>query len=79
MCRWPANCPCGHADSDQAATFRATFWAFCSCIHVWPEHLRGSALGFHNLADYIARPLLETVASGRNYTLDRQEPLTVFG
>jgi transposase len=24
------------------------------------EHLRGSALGFHNLTNYIARSLLET-------------------
>lgn len=26
----------------------------------WPEHLRGSALGFRNLANYIAQSLLET-------------------
>jgi Transposase len=38
------------------------------------EHLRGSALGFRNLTNYIARSLLEPAASGRNYTLDWDEP-----
>jgi len=38
------------------------------------EHLR-SALGFRNLANYIARSLLETGASGSSYTLDWDEPV----
>jgi transposase len=38
------------------------------------EHLRGSALGFRNLTNYIARSLLETGGFSRNYTLDREEP-----
>src|SRR4051794_31802981 len=31
------------------------------------EHLRGSALGFRNLTNYVARALVETAASGPNY------------
>ncbi len=31
------------------------------------EHLRGSALGFRNLANYIARSLLETGGSGPRF------------
>jgi hypothetical protein len=37
------------------------------------EHLRGSALGFRNLTNYIARSLLETGGFRPNYTLDREE------
>ena len=33
------------------------------------EHLRGSALGFRNLTNYIARSLLETGDSDPDYTL----------
>ena len=39
-----------------------------------PEHLRGSALGFRNLTNYIARSLLETGGFRPDYTLDREEP-----
>ena len=39
------------------------------------EHLRGSALGFRNLTNYIARSLLEPAASDPDYTLDCDEPL----
>ena len=39
------------------------------------EHLRGSALGFRNLTNYIARSLLET-GSDPDYTLDCDEPLS---
>jgi Transposase len=38
------------------------------------EHLRGSALGFRNLPNYIARSLLETGGSCPDYTLDHEEP-----
>lgn len=38
------------------------------------ERLRGSALGFRNLANYIARSLLETAGSDPDYTLDCDEP-----
>lgn len=38
------------------------------------EHLRGSALGFRNLTNYIARALLETGGFRPNYTLDADEP-----
>jgi transposase len=38
------------------------------------EHLRGSALGFRNLTNYIARCLLETGGFGPTYTLDCGEP-----
>ena len=33
------------------------------------EHVRGSALGFRNLTNYITRSLLETGASGRYHAL----------
>ena len=39
------------------------------------EHLRGSALGFRNLTNYIARSLLETGGFDPDYTLDCEEPL----
>ena len=39
------------------------------------EHLRGSALGFRNLTDYIARRYSSPEGSGRNYTLDYEEPV----
>ncbi|MDK9298010.1 transposase, partial [Propionibacterium freudenreichii] len=39
------------------------------------EHLRGSALGFRNLTNYIARSLLETGGFRPDYTLDSDEPL----
>lgn len=38
------------------------------------EHLRGSALGFRNPTNYIARPLLQTGGFRPNYTLDCGEP-----
>jgi transposase len=38
-------------------------------------HLCGSALGFQNLANCIARSLLETSGSRRNYTLDLEQPV----
>jgi Transposase len=38
------------------------------------EHLRGSALGFRNLTNYIARSLLETGGFRPRYTLDWDEP-----
>ena len=38
------------------------------------EHLRGSALGFRNLTNYIARSLLESGGFRPNYTLDCEEP-----
>ncbi|WP_206661047.1 hypothetical protein, partial [Propioniciclava flava] len=38
------------------------------------EHLRGSALGFRNLTNYIARSLLETGGFRPDYTLDSDEP-----
>ena len=38
------------------------------------EHLRGSALGFRNLTNYIARSLLETGGFRPYYTLDCEEP-----
>ena len=52
----------------------------------WLEHLRGSALDFRNLTNYIARSLHRAApgsslrasrrqASGRDYTLDSEEPL----
>lgn len=43
-------------------------------INVRLEHLRGTALGFRNLTNYIARSLLETGASDRSYTLVSDEP-----
>ena len=39
------------------------------------EHLRGSALGFRNLTNYIARCLLETGGFRPDYALDRDEPV----
>ncbi len=39
------------------------------------EHLRGSALGFRNLANYTARSLLEAGGFRPSYTLDSEEPL----
>jgi transposase len=39
------------------------------------EHLHGSALGFRNLTNYIARSLLETGGSGPDYTLNHEEPV----
>lgn len=41
------------------------------------EHLRGSALGFRNLTNYIARSLLETGGFRPPYTLDWEEPPTL--
>lgn len=41
------------------------------------EHLRGIALGFRNLTNYIARSLLETAGSYRFYTLDCDEPIII--
>lgn len=38
------------------------------------EHLRGSALGFRNLTNYIARSLLETGGFRPDYTLESDEP-----
>ena len=38
------------------------------------EHLRGSALGFRNLTNYIARSLLEAADSDPDYALDCDEP-----
>ncbi len=38
------------------------------------EHLRGSALGFRNLTNYIARSLLDPAASDHDYTLNYDEP-----
>ncbi|CAB0854731.1 ISL3 family transposase [Corynebacterium diphtheriae] len=38
------------------------------------EHLRGSALGFRNLTNYIARCLLEAGASNASCTLNYEEP-----
>lgn len=38
------------------------------------EHLRGSALGFRNLANYIARSCSKPAASDRRYTLKCDEP-----
>lgn len=38
------------------------------------EHLRGSVFGFRNLTNYIARSLLDTGASDRDYTLHCEEP-----
>jgi transposase len=40
------------------------------------EHLRGTALGFRNLTNYVARSLLETEDSDPNYTVDCDEPIT---
>jgi hypothetical protein len=42
------------------------------------EHLRGSALGFRNLTNYIARALLETGGFRPNYTLECEEPLNAL-
>jgi len=38
------------------------------------EHLRGSALGFRDLTNYIARSLLEAGGFRRSYTPDCEEP-----
>ena len=38
------------------------------------EHLRGSALGFGNLTDYIADRFRRPAGSGPDYTLDHEEP-----
>ena len=38
------------------------------------EHLRGSALGFRNQTNYIARSLLETGGLDHDYTPDCDEP-----
>jgi transposase len=43
------------------------------------EHLRGSALGFRNLTNYIARSLLRPAGSGPDYTLDHEEPYCAAG
>jgi transposase len=40
------------------------------------EHLRGSALGFRNLTNYIARSLLGTVGFRPRHTLNCEEPLS---
>jgi hypothetical protein len=42
------------------------------------EHLRGSALGFRNLTNYIARCLLEVGGFRPDYPLDPEEPLKRF-
>jgi transposase len=39
------------------------------------EHLRGSALGFRNLTNYIARSYSKPADSDRDYTLDHEEPV----
>ena len=39
------------------------------------EHLRGSALGFRNLTNYIARCLLETGGFRPDYTVECEEPV----
>jgi len=39
------------------------------------EHLRGSARGFRNFTNDIARSLLEAAASDRSYTLECDEPV----
>jgi hypothetical protein len=39
------------------------------------EHVRGSALGFRNLTNYIADALSRPAGSGPDYTPDCQEPL----
>ena len=39
-----------------------------------PEHLRGSALGFRNLTNYIAHPYSKPAASDLSYTLECDEP-----
>lgn len=39
------------------------------------EHLRGSALCFRHLTNYVARSLLESGASDRNYTFNSEEPV----
>jgi transposase len=41
------------------------------------EHLRGSALGFRNLTNYIARSLLETGGFRPDYTFVCEEPLDI--
>ena len=41
------------------------------------EHLRGSALGFRNLTNYIARSLLETGGFSPAYTLHCEEPVSI--
>ena len=38
------------------------------------EHLRGSALGFRNLTNYIARHCSRPADSDPDYTLDCEEP-----
>ncbi len=38
------------------------------------EHLRGSALGFRNLTNYIVRSLWKPVNSDPDYTFDCDEP-----
>lgn len=38
------------------------------------EHLRGSALGFRNLANFIARSILKPEASDHSYTPKCEEP-----
>jgi len=42
------------------------------------EHLRGSALGFRNLTNYIARSLLRPADSDTDYTLHCEEPVKVW-
>jgi transposase len=39
------------------------------------EHLRGSALGFRNRTNYIARSLLEAGGFRLHYTPDCEEPV----
>lgn len=39
------------------------------------EHLRGTALGFRNLTNYIARGCLRPADSDPGYTLDADEPV----
>ena len=43
------------------------------------EHLRGSALGFRNLTNDIARSLLEPAVSDPDYTPDCEEPVNHTG
>jgi transposase len=42
------------------------------------EHLRGFALGFRNLTNYMARSLLETGGFRPHYTLHCEEPVNAF-
>ena len=41
------------------------------------EHLRGSALGFRSLTNYMADPYSRPADSGPSYTLDCDEPVSL--